>query len=89
MESTPVGFLIVYVDEFLVLGSRVILDAMLATLSKTWECGSLQTVRSGSGGSLQFLGLNICLEKAGSIWIDQKQFSLDLLEVEDEGCEPH
>ena len=80
MEPSPVGFLIVYVDDFLVLGSRIILDAMLATLSKTWECGSLQTVRSGSGESLQFLGLNICLEKAGSIWIDQKQFSLDLLE---------
>ena len=79
-DTKPVGFLIVYVDDFLVLGARVILDAMLATLSTTWECGSLQTVRSGSGESLQFLGLNICLEKSGSIWIDQKQFALDLLD---------
>ncbi|RYE04327.1 MAG: transposon Pol polyprotein, partial [Rickettsiaceae bacterium] len=78
--ESPVGFLVVYVDDFLAIASTIVLDALMSTVKSTWELGALRVVRSGSGESVQFLGLNICMEKKGSIWISQRQFALDLLE---------
>ena len=79
-STPPQGFVVVYVDDVLVLGKRAVVTSLMSVLSSTWELGTKQHVHSGSGESLSFLGLNIVLEKSGSIWIDQKQFGLDLLE---------
>ena len=73
-----VGYLVVYVDDFLILGSGVTIDAATAAIKSVWKITDTPTVKWGSGDTVEYLSVEVTAVPDG--WhLSQATYCKDLL----------
>ena len=64
-ESAAFGYLVIYVDDFLVISDDPFIDAVRDKLRGTWQITDKPTVNFGSGLSVEYLSVHITADKDG------------------------
>ena len=73
-----VGYLITYVDDFLILGADPLIDKVTDVIRGQWKITEKPTVSIASGNSVEYLSVNITATPSG-YFLDQTVYTKDLL----------
>ena len=77
-ESQCIGFLVTYVDDFLILASDPVIEQVRGVIEAKWRITEKPTVSYGSGCSVEYLSVNITALEHG-YFLDQAVYCNDLL----------
>ena len=73
------GYMIVYVDDVLMVGSRSVTDAASDTIKKVWSTSCPEYAEPG-GAPMRFLGIEIQRWKDGTYYLHQGSFVREVLD---------
>ena len=77
-ESGAYGYLVTYVDDFLIMAPDDTIDQLSAVIAAKWKITEKPKVTFGSGGSVEYLSVNITATEKGFL-LDQTVYTRDLL----------
>ena len=77
-DTGVVGFLVTYVDDFLILGGDALTDRVTDVIKQKWKITEKPKVSYGSGNSVEYLSVNITAYPTG-YFLDQTVYTQDLL----------
>ena len=63
--SEAVGYIVAYVDDFLIVGADPFIDAAAARINEKWKIAGKPTLQLGGGKSVEYLSDDIAAEAAG------------------------
>ncbi|CAK0867649.1 unnamed protein product [Prorocentrum cordatum] len=75
-----VGYVLAYVDDFLMMGSDSAVIALRGQLGKLWRTSSQPIVSRSAPGTLRYLSIDIELRADGALTLGQRQYTEELLE---------
>ena len=75
-----VGYVLAYVDDFLMTGSDSAVIALRDQLGKLWRTSSQPIVSRSAPGTLRYLSIDIELRADGTLTFGQRQYTEELLE---------
>ncbi|CAK0910095.1 unnamed protein product, partial [Prorocentrum cordatum] len=75
-----VGYVLAYVDDFLMMGSDSAVIALRGQLGKLWRASSQPIVNRSAPGSLRYLSIDSELRADGTLALGQRQCTEELLE---------
>ncbi|CAK0837207.1 unnamed protein product [Prorocentrum cordatum] len=75
-----VGYVLAYVDDFLMMGSDSAVIALRGQLGKLWRTSSQPIVSRSAPGTLWYLSIDIELRADGALTLGQRQYAEELLE---------
>ena len=58
-EFEPLAILLVYIDDFLALGSQPVVRALLDTVSGLWKCGKVEWIEEVGKTAVKFFGFEL------------------------------
>ena len=73
------GMMLIYVDDFLLMGPPAAILALEAVLMARWKMSSQEMVDLMHPGSVRYLGVEIEVDTLGSVFIHQKTYIKDML----------
>ena len=76
-EFEPLAVLLVYIDDFLALGSPSAVRAMLDTVSKLWKCGKVEWIDEVGKAAVKFFGFELRWS-GGDLLLSQCSYIEDL-----------
>ena len=76
-EFEPLAVLLVYIDDFLALGSPVAVRALLDTVSKLWKCGKVEWIDEVGKAAVKFFGFELRWS-GGDLILSQYSYIEDL-----------
>ena len=77
-DTGVVGFLVTYVDDFLILGGDALTDRVTDVIKQKWKSTEKPKVAYGSECSVEYLSVNITAYPTG-YFLDQTVYTQDLL----------
>jgi len=78
VESGSFGYIVVYVDDFLIVGSDPFIDAATTVIKAKWKITDKPTLKCGSGKSVEYLSVDICAV-TGGCYLSQSVYTRDML----------
>ena len=74
------GYVLTYVDDFLILGPSSVVSATRSALGGLWRTSSQPQVGPGSPGVVRYLSIDIAVKVDSTITLSQHSYTEDLLE---------
>ena len=76
---TAIGWVVVYVDDYLVVGSDLVIDSVTETIKAKWQTSEQPTLQYGSNASVAYLSVDVKATPEG-FFLSQPSYTEELLE---------